>query len=239
MTGPRPDAQRIVRVEIWSDIVCPWCYVGSRRLERALESFGHDVEIVWRSYELDPAAPAERDGTYTEHLARKYGISHDDAAARLDHMVAVGAEVGADLRFDIARPGNTFDAHRLLHLGRSLGVQIPLKERLLAATFTEGCPVGDRETLIKLAADVGIGADAARRALEGDDFAAAVRADEAEAHAIGVRGVPFFVFDRRYAVSGAQPPEVLLEVLERAWREAAPAEIAVEGAACEGPDCAV
>jgi predicted DsbA family dithiol-disulfide isomerase len=231
-----------VRIEIWSDIVCPWCYVGSRRLEQALASFPHadEVEIVWRSYELDPNAPAERTGTYVEHLSRKYGVPAADARARLDHMVAVGAELGIDLRFDDARPGNTFDAHRLLHLARTRGVQGELKERLLAATFTEGRPIGDRETLVKLAADVGLDEEEARAALETDAFAADVRADEAEAHAIGVQGVPFFVFDRRYAVSGAQPAEVFLEALERTRQEAAPIRrIDVEGAACEGPDCAL
>lgn len=233
---------RGVRIDIWSDIVCPWCYVGSRRLDAALASFPHadDVEIVWRSYELDPNAPPERPGTYVEHLARKYGIDTEDARARLDHMTTVAADAGATLRFEAARPGNTFDAHRLLHLARTLGVQGELKERLLAATFTEGRPIADRETLTKLAADVGIGEDEARRTLDGDGFAAEVRADEAEARTIGVRGVPFFVFDRRYAVSGAQPPEVLLEVLEHTWRESHPApRIDVEGAACEGPDCAL
>jgi predicted DsbA family dithiol-disulfide isomerase len=154
-------------------------------------------------------------------------------------MTQVGAEVGVSLRFDDARPGNTFDAHRLLHLARTHGVQRELKERLLAATFTEGLPIGDRQTLVELAADVGIGEDAARRALDGDAFAADVRAEEAEARAIGIQGVPFFVFDRRFAVSGAQPPEVLLEALEHARREASPSTNAVEGAVCEGPDCAL
>jgi predicted DsbA family dithiol-disulfide isomerase len=229
-----------MKVEIWSDVVCPWCYVGKRHLEQALERFAHadEVEIEWKSYELDPDAPAQRPGSYTERLSAKYGISVGEARARMARIVSVGANAGIDFRFDDARPGNTFDAHRLLHLAASVGLQDELKERLLAATFTEGHPIGSRDTLVKLAADVGIAEVDARRALEGGEYADDVRADEREAMAIGVRGVPFFVIDRRYAVSGAQPPELLLQALERAWSEANPLEVMGDaGDACEGDAC--
>lgn len=230
-----------MKIEIWSDIVCPWCYIGSRNLEQALASFAHadEVEVVWRAYELDPNAPAERQGTYVEHLARKYGTDPEQARAQLDRIVSAGAEAGVDLRFDEARPGNTFDAHRLLHLARERGVQRRLKERLFAATFTEGRPIGDRDTLVSLAADVGIPEGEARRTLDDEDFASQVKAEESAAHDLGVRGVPFLVFDRRLAVSGAQPPDVLLEVLDRAWRDANPGEPAdiPGGTACEGVAC--
>src|SRR3954451_24467404 len=201
-----------MRIEIWSDVVCPWCYVGKRHLEQALDGFAHRdaVEIVWRAYELDPNGPRERVGSYPERIARKYGIPEAQARTSIARIVNAGADAGIDFRFDDLRAGNTFDAHRLLHLAASLGVQDELKERLLFATFTEGHPIGDRETLVKLAADVGIAEPEARRVLEGDELAPEVREDEAEATELGVSGVPFFVFDRRFAVSGAQPPETLL-----------------------------
>ena len=231
-----------MRIEIWSDVVCPWCYIGKRNLEQALRGFQNagDVEIEWKSFELDPYAPAQRPGTYVEHLSRKYGISPEEARVRLARVVSRGAGAGIEFRFDHARPGNTFDAHRLLHLAHAQGLQDELKERFFTATFTEGYPIGDRDTLVKLAADVGISEAEARRVLESHEYADDVRADEAEAVAIGVQGVPFFVFDRRYAVSGAQPPEVLLEVLERAWREAHPVEILASDAdVCDGDTCEV
>lgn len=211
-----------MKVDVWSDIVCPWCYIGSRNLEQALASFAHadQVELVWRSFELDPRVPAERQGTYVEHLGRKYGTAPEEARAHLDRIVSAGAKAGVDLRFDVARPGNSFDAHRLLHLARALGLQHRLKQRLFTAMFTEGHPIGDRDTLVRLAADVGIPEDEARLAFEDEELAADVRAEETTAHDLGVQGVPFFVFDRRLAVSGAQPPEVLLEVLDRAWLDA-------------------
>lgn len=223
-----------MRIDIWSGVVCPWCYIGSRSLEQALTSFAHadEVEVVWRSFELDPSAPAEREGTYAEHLARKYGTTPEAAADKLIGIVTAGAEVGIDFRFDIARPGNSFDAHRLLVLAQAHGVQRRLNERLFAATFTEGLATGDRDTLVKLAADLGIPEDEARRALDDDEVAADVRAEESTAHDLGVQGVPFFVFDRRLAVSGAQPPSVMLEVLEKVWAESNPGDVP-DGTACD------
>jgi predicted DsbA family dithiol-disulfide isomerase len=235
-----------MKIEIWSDVVCPWCFVGKRHLEQALERFAHrdEVEVVWKAYELDPNAPPERSGSYPERIARKYGISEGQARASIARIVNAGADAGIDFRFDDLRGGNTFDAHRLLHFAASSGAQDALKERLLLATFTEGHPIGDRETLVKLAADVGIPESDARRVLDGDEFGREVRDDEAEAMEIGVTGVPFFVFDRRVAVSGAQPPETLLHVLERAWSDAHPIEIIGDtdtdtDAACEGDACDV
>src|SRR5689334_9097341 len=172
-----------MKIEIWSDVVCPWCYVGKRHLEQALSTFPHadDVEIEWKAYELDPGAPAVRPGSYMDRLASKYGIPVGEARARMARIISVGAEAGIDFRFDHARPGNTFDAHRLLHLASSVGLQDELKERLFAATFTEGQPIGDRDSLLKLAVDVGIAEADARRVLDTDEYADAVRADEAEA----------------------------------------------------------
>lgn len=207
-----------MRVEIWSDVVCPWCYVGKRRFDEALAQFdlADDVEVVWRSFELDPGAPREREGDYVGRLAAKYGVSEDDAQAMVDRMVSVADVIGIEMRFDRARLGNTFDAHRLLHLARDRGVQSALKERLFRAAFTEGRPIGLRSELVLLAGDAGLDPDEAAQVLEGGEYADDVRADEREAAALGARGVPFFVFDRRLAVAGAQPVEVFLEVLEEA-----------------------
>jgi len=232
-----------MHVEIWSDIACPWCYVGKRRFEAALAAFEHrdEVRVTWRSFELDPGAPAEA-GRQAAHLARKYGRTPEQAQEMLDAMTATAADEGLSFRFDLMRAGNTFDAHRLLHLAKERGVQDAVKERLLRAYFTEGEAVGDRDTLVRLAAESGLDADEVRAALDEGRYVGAVRADEAEAQALGIRGVPFFVVDRRYGVSGAQPADVLRQVLDRAWSERAPLIPVVGGAdatAC-GPDgCAI
>jgi predicted DsbA family dithiol-disulfide isomerase len=230
-----------LRVEVWSDIACPWCHVGKRRLEAALGRLAPPaaVEVVWRAFELDPDAPRAQPGgtSYAERLARKYGTSIGEGQAMIDRMTAVAAGDGLDFRFDRIRPGNTFDAHRLLHLARERGVQQAVKERFLRAYLTEGEAIGDRETLARLAAEAGLDRGEAERALSSDLFAAAVRADEAEASRLGIHAVPFFVVDGRYGLAGAQPAEVLHDVLARAIREAAPAEMA-EGAACGPAGCA-
>ena len=213
-----------MRVEVWSDVVCPWCYIGKRRLEEALARFEHrdKVEVVWRSFELDPTAPRAREGDYATRLATKYRIPVGEAEAMIDRMTSVGDGEGVDMRFDKARPGNTFDAHRLLHLAADRGVQGALKERLFAATFTEGRPIGDRDTLVQLAAEVGIDEEEARGVLASDAYAADVRADERQAHAFGIDAVPFFVLDRRIGVPGAQPADVLVGALAQAWAQAEP-----------------
>ncbi len=213
-----------MKVEIWSDVVCPWCYVGKRRFEAALSRFAHrdEVEVVWRAFELDPSAAAVCDGAYGDRLAAKYRMSGPDAQAMIDRMVAAGGHDGLDLRFDRARPGNTFTAHRLLNLAYGRGMQDALKERFLAATFAEGAAIGDPGTLQELAAEVGLDADEVRSVVEGDAYAAEVRDDERRATALGITGVPFFVVDGTYGVSGAQPPEVLLGVLEYAWAGSRP-----------------
>jgi predicted DsbA family dithiol-disulfide isomerase len=213
-----------LKVEIWSDVVCPWCSIGKRRFESALARFEHrdEVDVVWRSFELDPNAPRVREGDYADRLARKYGMTREQAVEMHQRITATAAEAGLTFRFDQARAGNTFDAHRLLHLAAKLGVQGPVKERLMRAYFSEGEAIGDPDTLARLVEEVGIPADQAWSVLEGDAFAAEVRAEEREAAELGINGVPFFVFDRRYGVSGAQPADLLLQALEQAWREAHP-----------------
>ncbi len=231
---------KTLRIDIWSDIACPWCYVGKRRLEAALEKFPHrdEVEIVWRAFELDPSAPAERptDVGYAERLAKKYGTSLTEAQGMLTRMTDVAASDGLDFHFEKIRPGNTFDAHRVLHLAGERGKQDAVKERYLRAYMTEGEPIGDRETLIRLAAEAGLDAEEVRATLASDAYTREVRADEDEARQLGINGVPFFVLANKLAVSGAQPAELLLRALNQAWKEvAAKPEVFAEGAVC-GPD---
>ena len=237
-----------MKVEIWSDVVCPWCYVGKRRFEQALSAFPHadQVEVVWRSFELDSQAPAERTGDYAVRLGEKYGCSVERAQEMIDTMTAAGAEDGLDLRFDRARVGSTFDAHRLLHwaLGHEAGapgVQGALKERLLRATFTEGEPIGDQATLVRLASEVGLDAGEAEEVLRSGRYAADVRADQERARAYGISGVPFFVVDEKFGVSGAQPADVLRQVLEQAWADRPVQLVTAGGSApgCEGDTCSV
>ena len=233
-------------VEIWSDVVCPWCYIGKRRFERAVASFGHpgEVTVTYRSFELDANAPAQRTGTQAEHLARKYGMTIAQAEQANQQMTQRAAAEGLEFRFDLVRGGNTFDAHRLLHLAKEQGLQPEMKERLLRATFTEGLPIADAHTLIGLAAEIGLPGARAQAVLDGDAYADAVRADEQQAVRYGITGVPFFVADGRYAVSGAQPPDVLLQLLRRASEERSqlpPVSGTTSGdpeAGCDGDSCA-
>jgi predicted DsbA family dithiol-disulfide isomerase len=207
-------------VEIWSDLVCPWCYLGKRRLEQALEQFPERdrVDVVWRSFELEPDAPTTPEPR-AEALVRRYGMTPEQAAERDATMTALAAEAGLDYRPDLVLLGNTFDAHRILHAAAAAGLQAPAKERLLRAYFTEGRALSDPDTLVELAGEAGLDTDAARAALAGGSHADEVRAEEREAAQLGITGVPFFVLGRRYAVSGAQPAELLLQALERAFAE--------------------
>jgi predicted DsbA family dithiol-disulfide isomerase len=226
-----------VHVEIWSDIACPWCYVGKRRFEAALAAFEHrdDVRVTWRSFELDPGAPAERAGDRAAHLAAKYGSSVEQARAMEDQMTQVAATEGLEFRFGAARAGNTFDAHRLVHLAAAHGAQDAMKERLLRAYLGEGELISDPATLARLAAEVGLPEDEVRELLATDQYADAVRADEDTGSTLGISAVPFFVADRTFGAAGAQSPEVLGEFLRRAWDARSPLSVVASGDAC-GPD---
>jgi predicted DsbA family dithiol-disulfide isomerase len=208
-------------IDIWSDVVCPWCYIGKRRFERALGGFAHrgDVTVTWHSFELDPEAERSPAGTTAERLASKYGMSVEEAAARQAQITALAAEEGLEYHLDRARGGNTFDAHRLVHLAASHGLQSAAQERLMHAYFSEGEPIGDPEALARLVSEVGVDAGEARAVLASDRFADEVRADEALAQRFGIHGVPYFVLGRRYGVSGAQPADVLVRALDQAWTE--------------------
>ena len=212
-------------VEIWSDVACPWCYIGKRRFESALEQFEHrdDVKVTWRSFELDPGAPHERTGDRAERLAEKYGMTVQQARDAEERLTAVAAGEDLPFCFDIARSGNTFDGHRLVHLAEAHGLQDEMKERLLRAYFTEGELISDHDTLMRLAVEVGLEEEEVRELLAGDRFADAVREDERTAGELGISAVPTFVVDRRLGTSGAEPPEALLDLLRQGWAKHSPA----------------
>ena len=228
-----------LKVDVWSDIACPWCYVGKRRLEAALKRFAHAdaVDVAWHSFELDPSAPAVRnDGaSHAERLAKKYGMSLPQAQARIRQLTEVARGDGLTMAFDRVQSANTFDAHRVLHMAESKGLQDAVKERLMRGYFTEGALVSDHAVLARLASEAGLDAGEVADMLAGDAYAAAVRADEEQARALGIHGVPFFVLGQRYALSGAQPADVVLRALNEAWAAQSEATAAEEGAVC-GPD---
>jgi predicted DsbA family dithiol-disulfide isomerase len=211
-----------MHVEVWSDIVCPWCYIGKRRFERALAGFdgASDVRVTWRSYQLNPSQPKGDTRTHDEYLALKTGRSLEDVRAGDARLTALAAAEGLDYHFERYRVANTFDAHRLLHRARAHGLGSEAHERFMRAQLVEGEPMEDAETLVRLAGEVGVPADAARAVLAGDAYAAEVREEIREAVALGCTGVPFFVIDRRYGISGAQPSELFLQVLERVQLDA-------------------
>ena len=212
-----------MQVEIWSDVVCPWCYIGKRRFERALESFEHrdEVDVVYRSFELDPDTPAGVSTPTIQVLATKYRMSVQQAYDAQRQMEQRAAGDGLEFRMEELRSGNTRDAHRLLHLARDRGVQAELDERLHRAYFTEQASIFDHDSLAGLAAEAGLDRTEASRVLAGDEYRDAVETDEEMARALGANAVPLFVIDRRYGISGAQSAEVIGETLERAWAEAA------------------
>ena len=227
-----------MRVEIWSDVVCPWCFIGKRRFEDALSRFARadEVEVVWRSFELDPSAPFSHGVDNATRLARKYGVSREQAEGMLDRMTRVADDEGLTFRLDIAQGGRTFDAHRLLHLAAEHGVQDALKEALLSAYLEKGQHIADPDVLTAVASEVGIDPDDISAVLTSDLYADEVRAEENMAHQLGVQGVPFFVFDRRIAVSGAQSSDVLLDALQRTWESRPPVEI-IAGESCDIDGC--
>ncbi len=228
-------------VEIWSDIACPWCYIGKRRFEAALAEFEHrdDVRVTWRSFELDPSAPHEREGDNATRIAEKYGITVERAREMGRTVTDAAAGEGLDFHLDIQRSGTTFDGHRVIHLAAERGLQDAMKERLLHAYFTEGQLISDHETLVRLAVEVGLDEDEVRATLAGDRFAADVRGDEQLAGQFGISAVPTFVVDRAIGASGAHPPEALLQLLEQGWERREPVTVIAGGETCgvDGEGC--
>jgi predicted DsbA family dithiol-disulfide isomerase len=228
-----------MEIEIWSDIACPWCYVGKRRFEAALAQFEHrdEVTVRWRSFELDPQAPQEREGDRAQHLADKYGMSVEQAHAAEQQMTDTAAAEGLDFRFDIARAGNTFDGHRIVHLALEHGRQDAMKERLLRAYLSEGELISDPQTLTRLAVEVGLPEDEVVETLAGQRFAQDVRADEQNAGRLGISAVPTFIVDRAIGGSGAHPPEALLGLLRQGWERRSPSLVVTGGDACGPAGC--
>jgi predicted DsbA family dithiol-disulfide isomerase len=204
-----------MQIEIWSDVICPWCYIGKRNFETALDRSGHreQIDIIWRSYELDPNAPGQQPGSIRELLAHKYQVSLQEADEMIARVTAKAANAGLEYHMDIAKRGNTFDAHRLLHFAVEKQVGDKAMEAIMHAYFCEGLAVGNPAALAGVAPQFDIAESEARAILESDDYADAVRADETRAASFGISGVPFFVFDEKSGISGAQPVEVFAQAL--------------------------
>jgi predicted DsbA family dithiol-disulfide isomerase len=232
-----------MRVEIWSDVVCPWCYIGKRRFETALEQFEHrdEVEIVRRSFELDPDAPRRHAEPQNERLASKYRVSLAQVEVMNARLIGEAKKEGLEFHLDASKGGNTFDAHRLLHFATERGLGAELEERLMKAYFTEGVAIGELAELVRLAGEVGLDEGETSVVLESDRYADAVRADEARARAFGISGVPFFAIDERYGVSGAQPPEAILDALKRAHEESRMVVVGggADAGTCDDGSCAI
>lgn len=220
-TAEAAPSTKSMTIEIWSDVVCPFCYIGKREFENALARFPQkgDVTVVWKSFELDPNAPPRSEHDMYGMLVAKYGGTRADAKARVDGVVDRARTVGLVYDMEKAVIGSSFDAHRLLQLAKTKGSGDAAKERLLKAYFTEGAHIADTATLVRLATEIGLDAVEVERMLASTDFTDAVRADEAEAQQLGLRGVPFFVIDRKYGVSGAQSSDHFLGALQQAWQE--------------------
>ncbi|TFV80142.1 DsbA family oxidoreductase [Blastococcus sp. CT_GayMR20] len=230
-----------MRVEVWSDVVCPWCYIGKRRLEAALERFPHrdQVEVVWRSFQLDPSVPEGETHATLPALAAKYGTSVEAMRANMARVEEVAARAGLEYHLADGVSGNTLLAHQALHLAAERDRGGELKERLLHAHFEEGRSVFDVDSLAELAAEVGLDQAEVRDALADRRYLAAVHADAATAQALGATGVPFFVVDRKYGAAGAQPAELLLNILERAWSDAHPLVTVPAADGCDDDSCNV
>jgi len=213
-----------IQIDVWSDIACPWCFIGKRNLEKGLAEASADddapvVEVTFHSFELSPDTPVDFEGDESDYLATHKGITPAQAAQMLERVTGVAAEAGLEYRFDRIKHTNTVKAHELLHFAKANGRQLELTERLMTAYFTEGRHLGREDELVALATDAGLDADDAREALRSERHLADVRADQAQAREYGINGVPFFVIDGRYGVSGAQPPEAFAQIARQVWAE--------------------
>lgn len=212
-----------MKIEIWSDFACPFCYIGKRRLEKALDVFEHrnEVEVSYRSFELDPGAPRDTESSIYELLAVKYGLSLQQAQESNQNVAQQAKAEGLNYNFDTLIPTNTFDAHRLMHYAAEQGKAKEMSERLFRAYFTDSLHIGEHKVLQRLAEETGLDGHKVKAMLEQDDYAEAVREDESEARKLGIRGVPFVVIKGKFAVSGAQPVEIFQGALQRAWEDQA------------------
>ncbi|WP_227397189.1 DsbA family oxidoreductase [Jeotgalibacillus aurantiacus] len=231
-----------MKIEVWSDYVCPFCYIGKRKLEKALESFEHrdQVEVVYRSFQLDPNAPLNASEDMYTTLAKKYGMSYEQAVQMTEGVVQQAKEVGLDYDFSKMKRTNTMDAHRISHFAMEQGKDKELTELLLKAYFIEGKHLGEHEELLAIAAEAGLDRDEVKSVLESDRYADAVNADIQTASQIGVTGVPFFVLESKYAISGAQPDEVFAGALKQVWDETNKSplvNVGGQGNACTDDSC--
>ncbi len=220
-----------IKIDVWSDIACPWCYIGKRNLETGLAATADDadaprVEVTFHSYELSPDTPVDFDGNEVDFLSQHKGMTPEQVKPMLDRVTGVAAEAGLEYRFDLLKHTNTVKAHELLHFAKEQGLQKEMTERLMSAYFTEARHVGRIDDLVELAAEAGLDREAARDALESGRYLEAVRADQAQAQAYGIQGVPFFVIDGKYGVSGAQPAEAFAQIARQVWSERAQASAA-------------
>ena len=231
-----------MKVDIWSDVRCPFCYIGKRKFEMALEKFPHkdDVKVEWHSFQLDPNLKTTTEVNAIDHISEIKGISHEQAVQMHRNVTSVAKEVGLDFDFDKAIVANSFNAHRLIQLAKTHGLGNEIEEQLFKAHFIEGKNIDDNEVLIQTGISAGLNEKEVREVLSSDASAKEVKQDERQAQSIGVRGVPFFVLNDKYAVSGAQSPETFLEVLEQTWEEFEKENktlITVEGESCSADGC--
>ena len=208
-----------LKVDVWSDVQCPWCYIGKRKFEAGVASFGRPVEIEYHSFELSPDTPIDFDGSPVDYLSERKGIPLDQVRGMLENVTNIAASVGLDYHYDMVHQTNTRKAHEVLHFAKAHGKQIEMKERLLKAYFIEGGHVGKIEELADLAAEIGLDRTEVLHSLETSEFADAVEADVQQARAYGISGVPFYVIDGKYGISGAQPAETFASALEQAFSE--------------------
>ena len=209
----------MIKVDVWSDIACPWCYIGKRKFEAGAEDFDGEVEVTYHSFELAPDTPVDFDGSELDFLAQYKGMSPEQVKPMLDRVTDIAKDVGLDYDYDALQHTNTIKAHQLIHFAKAHGKQLEAKERLLNAYFVQGRHVGRTEDLADLAAEIGLDREQAKRALENDEYLDAVRADQQQAIGYGIRGVPFFVIDGKYGVSGAQEAKTFTEVLNKVKEE--------------------
>lgn len=238
------EATTKMKVEVWSDIMCPFCYIGKRNYEAGLKQFAdtNNIEIIWKSFQLDPNIPEAVEENVYQYLADRKGMSYEQSVQMHESVIATAKQAGLDYNFDKAVIANSFNAHRMIQMAKTKGLGDAAEERLFYAYFTEGKNFGNTDVLVELGKDIGLKEVEVQTALTDDTYAYKVRQDVEEAQQLGVRGVPFFVFDRKYAISGAQPPAAFLETLEKSfseWRKehpASPFEVS-NGPSCSADGC--
>lgn len=227
----------MMRVDIWSDVVCPFCYIGKKRLENVAKDAGIELDIHWHSFELDPNTPEKHSTSNTERLAKKYGRSYAEIQEMERNVAKLAASEGIDFQWQKANSGNTFNAHRIIHLAQEKGLGNAAKEALFHAYMTEGEYIGEREVVEKIAQRIGLDIQEVKSVLDTDQFANAVRQDEELAKQLQITAVPFFVFDQKLAISGAQPREVFLQAIQQTLSQEQSQSL--DAASCDGDQCEI